>query len=232
MMVKVRIDGIDPLDRQQRRGVGHHHVSYVDQARAGPAVNGRVDVAVLKIELGGFKRGLRRFHLGLVHVNRILLGVPVLLRNRPGAYHFLIACELDVRQIKCSLGLRQRRLCRVHLSLERPWIDHKQQLPLAQVLAILKMPLGDAPADLRSYCNRLERGVSADLVEVFRNILCRCLHHRDQRGRHRRRSLHIAPAAGRNRQQRRQERGEHAISLMNNSFTYCLMHCHPHLGSC
>ena len=58
--------------------------------------------------------------------------------------HFLIASELNFRQIECRLCLRQRRLRRVNLRLVGTRIDDKQQLPLLQIFAVLEMPLGDA----------------------------------------------------------------------------------------
>ena len=57
-----------------------------------------------------------------------------------------VAVELDLRKIECRLRLRESCLCRIDLRLEGTRIDHKQELPLLQVLAVLEMPLDDASA--------------------------------------------------------------------------------------
>ncbi len=203
---KVGIDGIEPLNGQQGSGVGLHHVAYIHQASPGSAVDGRVNVAILEVELRRLQAGLRGFHLRLIDIDGILLGVVVLLRYGFGPDHFLIASELNLRQIECRLRLRQRRFRRVNLRLVRTRIDDKQQLPLLQILAVLEMPFGDAPSHLRRHRDRLKGAVPSDFVQILGNILGCRLDHGNQGRRHGRRSLHIASAAGRDRQQRQQAR--------------------------
>ena len=76
---KIRIDRVEPLDREERCGIGLHHVSHIHQARPGPTVDRRMDVAVFEVKLRGFEGCLRGFDECLVHVHSILLRVVVLL---------------------------------------------------------------------------------------------------------------------------------------------------------
>ena len=68
-----------------------------------------------------------------------------------GSDHFLVARELDLRQIERGFCLRKRGLRGIDLRLVGTRIDYKQKLPLAQVFAVLKMALDDAAADLRRH---------------------------------------------------------------------------------
>ena len=52
---EVRIDGIHALDGEQGTRIRLHHISRVHQPRTGAAVNRRVNVAVLQIQLRSFK---------------------------------------------------------------------------------------------------------------------------------------------------------------------------------
>src|SRR5438034_7097907 len=65
----------------------------------------------------------------------------------------------------------------------RTRINHKEQLPLGQIRAILELPLRNASADLRGYGNGLESVALADLVEVNGHILGLRLDHTHQRRR-------------------------------------------------
>ena len=138
-----------------------------------------MNVAVLKVELRSFKSCFRSLHLGLIHINSILLGVIILLRNGPGSDDLLVAGELDLGKIECRLRLRKCRLSRVDLCLVGTRVDHKQKLAFFEVLAVLKMPLNNAAADLRRYRHRLEGRVSTDFVQISRDVLRGRLNHCD-----------------------------------------------------
>src|SRR2546430_2615763 len=49
------------------------------QGRAGAPLDGRVNITILQVELGGFERRLCRFHLCLIDLDGALLGVIILL---------------------------------------------------------------------------------------------------------------------------------------------------------
>jgi hypothetical protein len=89
------------------------------------------------------------------------------------------------QKLRSGLPIVARRLtvplpaCRPPSAFE-PQADHEQKLAFFQVLAILEMALDNPATHLRCHCDRFERGIPADFVEIFRNILRGRLHHRDQ----------------------------------------------------
>ena len=71
-----------PLNQQQPRSIRLHDVAYVNQPHSRAAVDRRMDVAVLKIKLGGFQRGFVSLHLRLVNSYRVFPRFQIQLRNR------------------------------------------------------------------------------------------------------------------------------------------------------
>ena len=93
-------------------------ISHINQTGASSAVDGRMNVAVLKVQLCGFKGCFRSLHLGLIHINRILLRIIVLFRAGPGPDDLLVARKVDLGKIKCRLCLCQGCVGRVDLRNE------------------------------------------------------------------------------------------------------------------
>src|SRR6202007_2402423 len=107
--------------------------------------------------------------------------------------------ELHLGEFQRRFCLGQSALCRIELGLIRTRVNHKEQLPLSQIRAILELPLSNASAALRVYGNGLESVALADLVEVNGHILSLCLGHTHQGWRRHlgTRSLGVRPVTAR-----------------------------------
>ena len=88
----------------------------------------------------------------MLDIYRVLLGVVVLPGDRSRVDDVRISRELDLRELKRRLVLRERSLGGIELGLVRTRINHEQELPFFEVVAILEMPLrrfARRPAELR-----------------------------------------------------------------------------------
>src|SRR3984957_12671498 len=104
--------------------------------------------------------------------------------NRAASVLHGVIKKLHMSDAGCLLAIRgqpHRRFqpCRPPSAIE-PQADHEQKLAFFQVLAILEMALDNPATHLRCHCDRFERGIPDDFVEIFRNILRGRLRHRDQ----------------------------------------------------
>jgi hypothetical protein len=193
---EVRVDGIDPLDHQQRRRVRLHDVPDVDQTSAGPTVDRRMDVAIVEIELRVLERRLRSLNLCLVDRDGVSLRLEVELGDRPFIGDRRIHLQLRGGKIERGPGLRELGFRGIELRLIRSRIDREEQLPFRELRAVLEVPLHDASRHLRRDRDRLERAIAADLIEIRRHRARGCgrRRHKRRHGRWRRRVCVLAIA--------------------------------------
>ena len=167
---EVRVDGIEPLDQQQSRGVGLHHVSDIHQARARHGRRWESECSNIRGSAWRFRRPPRPPAPVPGPRRRCSSWCRSPAAKPPGLDDARVHLN-PVARSSAALALRQLCLRRVQLRLIGARIDDKQQLILLQVRAVLEMPLRDAPGYLRRHVHRLEGAVLADLVQIYGHIL-------------------------------------------------------------
>ena len=205
---EVGVDRIESLNQKQRSGIGLHDVADVHQARTGAAIDGRVDMTILEVELGVFHGGFGSLDLRLVEGNGVFLGFVIELRDGAGIGDAGVHLQLRIGEVQGRAALRQLRFRGVELRLIGPRIDGKERLIFFELRAVVEQPLGDAAGNLRRHGDRLEGAAFADLVQIDRNVMSNGLGDRHGRRRHLERRLSAAILTTRGGQQGRHEQSE------------------------
>ena len=150
---EVGIDRIELLDGRKAGGlVLHDERAFADQRGADDAVDRRADGRIIEIEPGARDVGLAALDVGL----GLALGAAIAFSfSASGAARWLVSVAM--RRACCdacsstALALRQRRLGRLHLDLERPRIDPVERIAGLDLAALAEQALDDDTGHARAH---------------------------------------------------------------------------------
>ena len=143
--------------------------------RRGDAGEGQLELGRLDLGLGHLHRRLRVAH----DRHAVVEG---LLRDDLPLHQRLAAHDVEVGVLHLGLGRKQLGLRLLQRALERPRIDHEQQVALLDGLAVLEVHLGEIAGDARAHLDGLDRVEAAGVLVPLDDLALQRLGDRDDGG--------------------------------------------------
>ncbi len=151
-------DGLQLRDHDQSVGLGRGHViAHVDLLQTDPAADGRGDVAIDKVELGGVDGRLVGLDVALVLHDERLLCCQLLFGDGVLTPERLVALQVDARVVEQRLVTLERSLGLFKRHLIGSRVDEDQRIAGLDHLPFLEGDVHDLAADLTLHGDGRER---------------------------------------------------------------------------
>ena len=160
-------NGLYGGDHQQSAGVGGvHQVPNIHKAQPDPAIDGRSNVAIGKVQLCRINLGLVHLDSSFILADEGFLRINLLLRHAQAfLVDGLIPLEISLRILKSGLILGELPLRLIELRLVWPRVNFKERIALVDLLPFGVVDLHDLTIDARMHGIGGQRGDGSQAVE-------------------------------------------------------------------